>query len=387
MTHRRLLTLLLALLAAAAVAVQGAAADDDDDDDNDGGKRHGKNKVVFVQTNEPAGNRILVFDAARDGRLTSAGSYPTGGNGEFALPGTESDTLASQGSLVYDSRHRLLFAVNAGSNTVSVFSVRGNRLELEDVDPSGGQFPASIAVRGRLVYVLNAGGTGIVQGFRIDDDRLRPISGSARSLGLANTDPPNFLTSPGQVGFTPDGRQLIVTTKASRSTIDVFRVGRDGRLSETAVLNPSATPVPFAFTFAPKGRLVVGEAGASTVTTYELERDGMLTEPKSQPDGQAALCWIQRVGEYYYVSNTGSNTLSAYRISRDGQPSLVGPTGVVATTTPGPIDMTSPSRTSLLYAQTGSGSVHGYRVNRDGSLTEVGVVSGLPVGMEGIAST
>ena len=38
------------------------------------------------------------------------------------------DYLASQGSLTYDANHELLYAVNAGSNTVSVFRVHGDRL-------------------------------------------------------------------------------------------------------------------------------------------------------------------------------------------------------------------------------------------------------------------
>jgi hypothetical protein len=80
---------------------------------------------VFVQTNELSGNRILVYDRRPDGHLLYAGSYVTGGKGGAALPGTESDHLASQGSLVYDKRHRQLLAVNAGSNTVSAFHVRG----------------------------------------------------------------------------------------------------------------------------------------------------------------------------------------------------------------------------------------------------------------------
>src|SRR5207248_4902462 len=146
-----------------------------------------------------------------------------------------------------------------------------------------------------------------------------------------------FLTSPGQVGFTPDGRKLIVTTKASISTIDVFDVGPDGLLSAAPVANPSATPVPFAFTFG-AGRLVAGEAGASSVTTYRIESDSTLSDPRSQSDGQVALCWIQRLRGIYYVSNTGSNTISGFRISTGGQPSLVGATGVVATTEAGPID-------------------------------------------------
>src|SRR5215212_3280095 len=242
----------LALLTAQAVYAGSGRSDR-------GGHAQSAN-AVFVQTNELNGNRIVVFDRAADGRLTEAGAYATGGNGGAAAPGTESDRLASQGSLVYDAGHRLLFAMNAGSDTLSVFRVHGDRLQLRDVLPSGGDFPASVAVHEDLVYVLNAGGVGIVQGFEIHGHGLRPLSGSARALGLPNSDPPNFLTSPGQVGFTPDGRKLIVTTKASRSTIDVFDVERDGRLSEHAVMNPTATPVPFAFTFDPAGRLVMGEA-------------------------------------------------------------------------------------------------------------------------------
>jgi 6-phosphogluconolactonase (cycloisomerase 2 family) len=375
---------LLALVALVMMSLASAQAAYSDD-----GHRHRDGKgeqLVFVQTNELDGNRIVVFEREHDGRLDREDTYATGGRGGAATPGTESDRLASQGSLVFDERHSLLFAVNAGSDSVSVFRVRGERLQLTDVDSSGGDFPASVAVHGKLLYVLNAGNEGRLEGFRIHGDHIHRIHGSTRSLGLANTDPPDFLTSPGQVGFTPDGRKLIVTTKASRSTIEVFDVRRDGRLSREPVVNPSATPVPFAFTFDPRGRLVSGEAGASTVTTYTIERDGRLTNPQSLSDGQVALCWIVRARDFYYVSNTGSNTLSGYRIDSLGRPSLVTPTGVVATTPAGPIDMAVSGK--FLYAQTGTaGTVEEYRVERDGTLTKLGSVTGLPIGMEGIAAT
>jgi 6-phosphogluconolactonase (cycloisomerase 2 family) len=386
MRSKAILTLVAALLGLALLGAQVGSADDgrDDDDDDDGGR----GDLVFVQTNEPDGNQVVVFERENDGRLERRDTYPTGGNGGIATPGTESDRIASQGSLVYDGRHRLLFAVNAGSDTFSVFRVRGERLSLEQVLPSGGGFPASIAVHRDLVYVLNSGGSGILRGFRIDDGEVEPISGSDRSLGLANADPPDFLTSPGQVGFTPDGDQLLVTTKASRHTIDVYEVRRDGRLSETAVQNPSATPVPFAFTFDRRDRLVSGEAATSSVTTYTLRRNGTLADPQSQSDGQVALCWIVEARGFFYVSNTGSNTLSGYRIERGGRPTLIGPTGIVATTEQGPIDMTTSGNGRFLYAQTGTaGTVDEFRVNRDGTLTKLGVVTGLPPGQEGIAST
>ena len=370
----------IALIAAFATALAGAQAAYTK---NPKHGRHGGN-VVFVQTNELNGNRIAVYDQNGNGTLSPAGTYATGGNGGIATPGNESDRLASQGSLAFSERHSLLIAVNAGSDTVSTFKVRGDRLQLKGVVPSGGGFPASIAVRGDLVYVLNAGGTGIVQGFRIRGHRLHPISGSARSLGLANTDPPNFLTSPGQVGFTPGGRKLIVTTKASGSHIVVFRVRRDGRLSTTPAVNSSATPVPFAFTSTPTLRLASGEAGTSNLTTYAINRDGTLADPKTLTDGQMALCWIVRAGGFYYVTNTASNTVSGITVGSDGQPALIGASGVVANTGMGPIDMTVSGR--YLYVQIGlAGTVEGYRINGDGTLTSIGAVPSV-VGQEGIAS-
>ncbi len=374
---RPALAILATVGALALVGAQAALAHDH------GGRNQGRGGVVFVQTNEPSGNKIDVFDRGGDGRPSLAGTYPTGGLGGVAAPGTESDHLASQGSLALTADGRTLIAVNAGSDTVTSFRVHGDRLQLRSIVSSGGQFPASVAVNDRLVYVLNSGGTGIVQGFWIRGSRLVPIAGSARSLGLANGDPPNFLTAPGQVGFTPDRHQLLVTTKASTSSIDVFQVGHDGRLSATPVVNPSATPVPFAFTFG-SGRLVDGEAGTSSVTTYIVGSGGTLSDPLSASDGQAALCWILRIGNVYYVSNTGSNNLSSFTVDSSGQPTLL--QAVAATTNPGPIDLATSG--GYLYAETGTnGTVDEFAVNSDGTLTPIGTISGLPPGLEGIAAS
>lgn len=343
--------------------------------------------VVFVQTDGLSGNEVLVYDRASDGTLALAGRFATGGLGGAAV-GAVVDKLASQGSLAYDAANARLYAVNAGSDSLSVFSVDGDRLSLLDVASSGGQFPAGVAAEGNLVYVLNAGGAGSVTGFRLEGNKLHPINRSTRSLGLANSNPPFFLTSPGQVSFSPDGSKLIVTTKASGSTIDVYAVGPNGRLSDTPVANPSATPVPFGFTFDPAGRLVMTEAATSTVTTYTLNGDGTLTGAQSLSDGQAALCWIARVGGYYYGSNTGSKTVSGYRIDANGRPTLIGATGIVAVTATGPIDLVASGDGSYLYVETGGvGTVDEFRVNGDGTLTRVGTITGLPAGIEGIAAS
>ncbi len=90
-----------------------------------------------MQTDNPAGNSVVAYHRGQAGILTRAGQYGTGGLGGV-LAGSVVDHLASQGSLSYDPASGTLIAVNAGSDTVSVFGVRGDRLHLRQVIGSGG---------------------------------------------------------------------------------------------------------------------------------------------------------------------------------------------------------------------------------------------------------
>lgn len=338
--------------------------------------------AVFVQTNETTGNQIVAFSRGADGSLTKTASYATGGLGAVQS-GAVVDTLASQGSLALDNTHELLFAVNAGSDSLSVFSVDGASLQLQQVIPTHGSFPSSVAVSGNLVYVLNAGGTGSVQGYRIEGNHVNELHDGWRSLGLANAVPPFFLTSPGQVGFSPDGSQLIATTKGSTSSFEVFAVGPNGSLAAAPVIDAAATPAPFAFTFAGTGRLVAAEAGINAVTSYALHADGTLSNPQSQTDGQNALCWITEANGFFYVANAGSASISAYSLSGTGTPTLI---GVAGNTEAGAIDLAASPDGKFLYAESGgAGTVDVFGIADDGGLSKLGIVSGLPTGIEGIA--
>ncbi|MFD5759666.1 hypothetical protein ACFWIZ_31935, partial [Streptomyces sp. NPDC127044] len=214
------LTLVGAAILAAAAAVTtvtvASAGEVSRGHDDAGNAKAGADHAVFVQGNELDGNTIHVFERAQDGRLSSAGTYATGGKGGDQVD-APTDSLASQGSLVYDDRSGLLLAANAGSGTVTSFRVEGQRLTDRRVVRSGGDFPSSIAVSGRLAYVMNAGGAGSVQGFRITAKGLEPLRDAHRSLGLDNKRVPLFSSSPGQVAFTPGGRELVVTTKSANT--------------------------------------------------------------------------------------------------------------------------------------------------------------------------
>lgn len=343
--------------------------------------------AVFVQTNNPAGNQILAYSRSADGTLGFAGSYDTGGDG-VAIGGAVVDKLASQGSLVYDPAGKILVVVNGGSNTITTFAVTGDRLGRRHI-LAAGDTPVSIAVSGDLAYVLDAGGTGAVVGFRLVDQHLVPIEGSARGLGLTAGATPPFLNTPGQVGFSPDGSQLIVTTKANGSDIDVFSVGRRGLLGAGPVVNASATPVPFAFLFDHSGRLIVTEAGASTLSSYAVDGDGTLTHGSSVADGQGALCWVTEARGFFFGANAASADISGFTESSLGQLSLIpANSGVAGTTDAGTIDMAASSSGAFLYAQAGgAGSIDEFAVNSDGTLTSIGSITGLGgTGMEGIVA-
>ncbi|MEU9245288.1 hypothetical protein [Streptomyces sp. NPDC048385] len=353
----------------------------------------GADHAVFVQGNELTGNTIHVFQRGDDGKLTPAGTYATGGKGGDQVD-APTDSLASQGSLVYDRGSSLLLAVNAGSGTVTSFRVEGRKLTHRRVVRSGGDFPSSIAVSGNLAYVMNAGGAGSVQGFRITANGLEPLSGSSRSLKLKNDKVPLFSSSPGQVAFTPGGRELVVTTK-SANTIEVFPMRRDGRPAHRAKVNDSAGGVPFAITFDKAGRMLVAEAEKSTVSTYKVLADGSLkVVQKPLANGQNTLCWLERAGDFFYGGNTGNSTVTGYRTDRHGRLALTNEIGIAtppSAMSQGVIDLAVTLDEKFLYVQNGtSGTVDGFRIGRNGSLTKVTTATGLPPftesGMEGIAA-
>lgn len=369
----------LALAATALTAGPASAATENGRHDD-----HHRDSSVFVQTDNTGGNTVVAYDRAADGTLHQDGVYATGGLGGV-LTGSVVDHLASQGSLTLDRAHDLLYAMNAGSNTVTVFGVDGDHLKRLQVVRSGGAFPVSVAVHGNLVYVLNARDGGSVQGFlRIGKSLIR-VPGWHRDLGLDPTLTPEFTHTPGQVAFSPDGSKLVVTTKAGGQSIDVFDVGRFGGLAAEPVVNDEAGTVPFAVTFDARGHLIAAQAGTNAISTFRLGNDGTLEPISSALTGQAATCWIVRSGSHLYVSNAGSASVSGYEEPGNGQLRPLGNT----TTDAGTVDAAASSDGRYLYVQAGAaGIVDEFRIGHDGALTSIGSVT-VPgaVGGEGIATS
>ncbi len=340
--------------------------------------------AVFVETDNTAGNSVVAYDAAIDGTLTQAGVYATGGLGGV-LAGSVVDHTASQGSLVLDREHGLLYAVNAGSNTVTVFDVHGDRLVRRQVISSGGTFPVSVAVHGNLVYVLNARDGGSIQGYVRIGSTLVRVPAWRRELGLDTTLTPEFTNTPAQIGFTPSGSQLVITTKGNGNSIDVYAVNAFGGPAARPTVNVEPGSVPFAFAFDAHANLVVAEAGPNSIASFALHRDGTLTAIDQAATGQAATCWVATDGTHFYTSNAGSATVSGYTDHGDGSLRALGNTATDA----GTVDATTSSDGRFLYVQAGAnGTVDAFRIAADGGLTAIGSVT-VPgaVGGEGIAAS
>ncbi len=360
--------------------------------------------AVYAMTNASNGNQIAVFERQSNGRLREPFYVPTGGLGSGGKPPLEAvDALGSQGGLILSLDQQWLFAVNAGSDEVSVFRVLDRGLLLTDKVPSGGHFPNSLTFDGEFLYVLNAGGEGNVFGFRFDGTgHLTALPDSKQSLGQNGLNPPFFLESPAQIGFSSLGDFLLVTVKGG-NTIHAFPVGDDGVALDTTVVSLSVGLTPFGFVFDRRGRLIVvepfgrsatiGVAGTSAASSYDFDRSGdALPVSVSVENQQTASCWITilKNGRYVYATNNFSDTITGYRVRRDGQLELLSADGVSGRTGSHPVDLAATPDGQFLYnLNAGSGTVSMFTINiKDGSLTPLGEIQGMPVedGAVGLAA-
>jgi 6-phosphogluconolactonase len=114
-----------------------------------------RNGTVFVMTNSADRNEVVAYTREQDGSFYESNRYATEGRGS----GGTNDPLQSQGSLTLSNDHNLLFAVNAGSGTLTSFRVsRSGRLQIADKIEAGGSEPLAVTSWQNRVYVLDGAG-------------------------------------------------------------------------------------------------------------------------------------------------------------------------------------------------------------------------------------
>lgn len=381
---------------------------------NHGKKTHnGAAGYVYTETNDPTANTVVVLKRAANGKLTHSQTIATGGQGGLApqpgcTPPGGCPILDTDNEVTVTGNGRLVFAVNAGSNTITSFRQQGTSLKRVSEISSGGMFPNSVTAHGNLLYALNSASLTI-SGFRFDaSGHLSAISGSTRPLAGQ--------TVPGlarQIGFDGTGRVLVVTLFGNpmlavgdpTKTMDTFLVGADGKPS-TAIVNDASTPFPFGFAFSSKNVLVMSQA-TNVVTpnlgdgaSYSVSSSGALSAISTKATGGNAPCWVAITGDgkYAFIDNTGGgapggSSVSRFRLSNDGSLTLLGnnvqTSGEFVKT-----DVALSRDSKYLYVLnhmtnglSGPSEIDEYKVGRNGSLSLIGMAAkNLAPGASGLAA-
>ncbi|MBA3524397.1 MAG: beta-propeller fold lactonase family protein [Geodermatophilaceae bacterium] len=346
--------------------------------------------AAFAMTNATRNNQIVSYRRAADGSLTRVGSVSTRGAGIGV-------DLDAQSPLELSTDHRYLYAVNAGTDEVSVFAVDGTNLTFVQKVYAGDE-PVSLTIHENLLYVLNGSvaGNGITGFTRAADGTLTQLPDSFRLLSSP-------IAVPGEVQFSPDGRLLVVTEKTTNTlltpanALDVFQVNAAGVPSATPRRNASTGLRPFSMAFRNNNQLLVTESfnaaeSQAAVSSYLVSRAGAFVPvSRSVPNQQTDTCWIVITddGRYAFTANFGSGTISSYRIDAAGRIQLVEGNAAFTGTDSQPVDLALSADSHYLYLLLrGTGAVASFEIGSDGSLTSLGIVTGgLPVadGASGLA--
>lgn len=366
---------------------------------------------VYSMSNSEAGNEVVAYGRTPNGRLVRVGSFPTGGRGSGGFEDSDNGLVlgSAQGESSpnnLDGGNELLFATNSGSDSISVFRVGRDRLELVELQYSRGVKPVSITVNRGRVYVLNSGETERnlvvpncavtsrehlpqVTGFTVDErGKLAPIPGSARTLsGDRNS-------GCSQVSFNPSGKVLVVTERLAKlpgqgpddeGAINTFVVDEDGTLGQHRVVDATGQG-PFGFTFNKQGALLTTEQfdgpegpGQGAAAGYLLGDDGTLTPTSaSVHNGGTDTCWfvLTNDGRYGYTSSFfGTGRISSYVVAPDGGLQLLDGRAAGPEVQQGAADLALSRDSRYLYLLNAfRGTISSFRIGENGGLALVQTV-------------
>jgi 6-phosphogluconolactonase (cycloisomerase 2 family) len=295
--------------------------------------------TVYVESNgyKPGSNSVLAFRyTAGSLRPLDVREYPTGGRGSHDL--SNSGALDAEQQVVTNADRTLLFAVNAGSDTVAVFHIADDGT-LDPVPgspfPSLGKAPSSVGVSGDELFVANKAHDGVrdlsktrasYAAFRIEPDgRLTPIGNPVKVPAGS---------SPTQTYVPPHTGRLMISTEES-GPFRAFTIGDDGSLHQgpnsPLKLDDRVFPNrrrPRGFPVWPQGLIAhptlpliyAGVANIGKLVVYSYDATARLKYVSSQVNrGTLLPCWteISNDGTRLYTGNAGSQNISVFDIGTD----------------------------------------------------------------------
>ena len=311
-----------------------------------------------------------------------SGCGDNGGEGGFGGLGTIGGGEGTTTTVVY--------VTNSGSNNVSGYTINSSTGGLAAIPGSpfaNVSAPSAIAVssNGFFAYAANSQANNVTA-FRIGTN-------GALLLGESTTTTPNPIpvgTTPRAISISQDSRFLYVANSGSDS-VTIFSIGTAGVLTRvpptTGNPNPAAAggSAPIALATPQTGRfLYVANSASNTVTAFQIETSGLLTtvppagpgtNPISVSGTNPTALAMSPNGQFLYVTNGASNTVTAFQVEPSGLLTLVPPTGSnpnpVSTGGANPNGIAVASNGAFLYIANGEGNVSAFTIGSNGLLTLV----------------
>ncbi|KAJ9496254.1 hypothetical protein H2202_008212 [Exophiala xenobiotica] len=314
-------------------------------------------KAIYLITNDQS-NSVVALPVGSDGTLSKGTLTPTGGEGSNTIDGATNqpaapDALVAQSSLTRVGNN--IFAVDAGSNTVTMLSLDPqNPTALTVVGqpvPLPGQFPNTVAAsaKNKLVCVGTTGTQNGVSCSTFSAQGLSPMD-DLRSFGLNQSTPPVGPTNTvSQLFFTDDESRLFATVKGDPTVnntgfFSVFPVEFSGcngpatLSSQDVRSSPSGTAVLFGSKNIPgtSNVFVTDASFGGAILSVNPASNQVSLVANQTIDGQKATCWATispatnsafvtdvAVNRLVEMSLTDASILSITDLSANGDPGLI----------------------------------------------------------------
>ncbi|GAD96285.1 hypothetical protein SNOG_13222 [Paecilomyces variotii No. 5] len=289
-------------------------------------------KAVYFITND-AKNAVAAVSIGDDGTLSGGTVTATSGKGGNSIDGMTNqpaapDALVGQSAVSVAGQY--LFAVNAGSNTLSMLSI-------DEQDPTKltmigepaavpGEFPNTVAasMKNKIVCVGSTGAKTGVSCSSFSKVGLGKMDG-LREFDLGQSTPPVGPTNTvSQVLFSNDESTLLTMVKGDPTVnntgfVATFPVNRASQCGPASVSmkgtrsSPAGTAVLFGTEPIPgtENFFVTDASFGATVLSLDKKTDGLSTASKQVIDGQKATCWstISQVSNSAFVTDVQVNRI------------------------------------------------------------------------------
>src|SRR6266702_3440056 len=245
---------------------------------------------VYILSNSPSGNQVIVYTRAADGTLSWKANYATNGLGITGLTGS------NQGGLVLSEDGQWLIVVNAGSNDISVFSVNHKGLT-------------------RTVLVVTEKSTSKIDTFLVNSE------------GVASA--PNVQSSSGGTpfgfDFTPSGT-LIVSEAAGgpsgTSAVSSYTISDSGSLTTISASVPDTQQAACWLVVTGNGQFAyTANAHSTTISSYTIAGNGkisLLNTTAATVGGTDLDMALARNSRFLYVFDNADHAIVAYEVHADG---------------------------------------------------------------------